>query len=223
MKIIECKQHTTEWAQARLGVVTASEADALLTPLFKIRTGDGPETYLHRKVCEKFLMWSGDSGGTWEMEQGNIIESIAIPWFAFQHEVNPQKVGFCVSDDGRVGCSPDALLGDDDGLEVKAPQPPTHLKYLLKGEVPPEYRVQVHFAMYVTGRPRWTFVSFSRQLPSLVVRVERDEKIQATIHEAVELFYSKFDPIYANLCKARDAENAAAQAAYDARVAKGQY
>lgn len=212
MKILTCKQHSTEWSQARLGVVTASEADALLTPAFKARTGEGVETYLHRKICEKFLGWSSDSGGTWAMDQGNIIEQIAIPWFAFTFDAEPQRVGFCLSDDGRVGCSPDALLGDDNGLEIKSPQPPTHLKHLLKNEVPPEYRVQVQFSMFVTGRPRWTFASFSRQLPSLVVHVERDEAVQNQIAEAVSAFYQRFDPILARLVAERESENATRKA-----------
>ncbi len=215
MRIIDCKQGSTEWSQARLGLVTASEADALLTPTFKQRTGEGVETYMHRKICEKFLGWSAEAGGTWEMGQGNIIEQIAIPWYAFQYDAEPKRVGLCVTDDGRCGCSPDALLGNDNGLEIKSPQPPTHLKYFLRNTVPPEYLVQVHFSMFVTGRPHWTFVSFSRQLPSLVVRVETDPAIQFAIREAVEAFYSRFDPIFSKLVEKRDAENAIRQAAYE--------
>jgi hypothetical protein len=215
MKIIDCKQGSTEWSQARLGVVTASEGDALISPLWTIRKGEGVETYVCRKLCEKFLGWAPDTGGTWEMDQGNLIETIALPWFAFTHDVEPRRVGFCLSDDGRTGCSPDALIGDDCGLELKAPQPPTHLKYLLRDEVPPEYRAQVHFSMFVTGRPKWIFCSFSRQLPALVVHVQRDEGVQAAIHEAVAGFYAKFDPAYAKLCAARDAENALRKSEYE--------
>jgi len=193
---------------ARLGVITASEADALLTPHFKQRTGEGVETYLHRKLCEKFLGWSADAGGTWEMGQGNIIESIAIPWYSFQFDTEVKRVGFCLSDDGRCGCSPDGLIGEDGGLEIKAPQPPTHLKYLLRNEVPPEYLVQVHFSLFVTQRPVWTFVSFSRQFPALVVKLERDPKIEGLIRDAVDSFYEKFDPIIKRLNDQRDAENA---------------
>lgn len=214
MKIIDCKQGSGEWSAARLGVVTASEADALLTPLFKQRTSEGVETYLHRKLCEKFLGWSPDQGGTWEMGQGTIIETIALPWFAFQHDVDVKRVGFCVTEDSRCGCSPDGLIGEDGGLELKAPQPPAHLKYLLKNELPPEYRVQVHFSMFVTGRAWWKFVSFSRQFPALVVHVERDEVIQKAIGEAVENFYARFDPILKRLTEQRDAENAMKTAAY---------
>lgn len=199
MKTFSCQQGSTEWSQLRLGCVTASEVDALITPLWKPRTGEGVETYLCKKVCEKMLGWSPDELGGFAIDQGKLIETIAIPWFAFQHDCEPKRVGFCKSDDGRIGCSPDALLGDDNGLEIKSPQPPAHLKYLLKNEVPPEYRAQVHFSMLVTNRPRWTFCSFSRQLPPLVVHVERDEKIQAAIREAVAAFLARFDDTLARV------------------------
>lgn len=214
MKIIDCRQHSTEWSQARLGVVTASEADALLTPLFKVSDGKGVETYLYKKLSEKVLGYALDSGGTFEMEQGNIVETIARPWFAFTYDVDVSTPGFCLTDDGRCGASPDGLLPDGTGLEIKSPQGPTHLKYYFRNELPPEHAVQVHFSMFVTGAKAWTFVSFHRSLPPLVIRVERDEKIQAQIALAVAAFNARFDALYAKLKGQRDAENAERTAAY---------
>ena len=199
MKIIDCEQGSTAWSQARLGVVTASEIDALVTPLWKIRTGEGVETYLHKKLAEKLLNYPQDSGTSYAMDQGSIVEKIALPWFEFQYDTTVRRVGFCLSDDGRTGCSPDGLIGDDMGLEVKSPQPATHLKYLLRGEVPPEYLPQIHFSMLVTGRPRWTFVSFSRQFPPLVVPVMQDKQIQQVLQGAVDLFAQKFDAALARI------------------------
>lgn len=193
MKILSIEQGSPEWEQARLGVITASEVDALVSPLWKIRSGEGVETYLYRKLAERLVGWNPDSGGTFAMEQGTIIEQIAVPWYNFTYDTEIRRVGFCVSDDGRCGCSPDGLIGDDNGIEIKSPTPPIHLKYLLKGEVPPEYRAQVHFSMFVTGRPKWTFLSYSRVLPPLVVRIERDEQVQEIISEAVRGFLAKFD------------------------------
>ncbi len=209
MKIIDCAQGSTEWFQARRGLVTASEVDALITPLWKIRTGEGVETFLCRKVSEKLLGWSMDEinggGGTWAMSQGEIVEKIALPWFAFTYDCEPRRVGFCAHDTLPIGCSPDALLGADNGLEIKSPQPPTHLKYLLRGELPAEYRAQVHFSMFVTGRPRWTFVSFSRQLPPLVVHVERDPKIHAAIASALSAFSEQFNEALAKVAALKGA------------------
>ncbi len=214
MKIIDCKQHTTEWAQARLGVITASEADALITPTFKVSEGKGVETYLYKKLSERLLGYAVDGGGTFEMDQGNIVESIARPWFAFTYDVNVKTPGLCLTDDGRCGASPDGMLDDGSGLEIKSPQGPTHLKYYFKGELPPEHRVQVHFSMFVTGAPYWKFVSFHRVLPPLVLRIERDEKIIATIGEAVAAFGKEFDAKHDKIMALRNAENAAKEAAY---------
>lgn len=216
MKILDVKQGSTAWAQARLGVVTASEADALITPTFKVSEGKGVETYLYKKLSEKILGYSLDMGGTWEMGQGNIVESIARPWYAFTYDVDVKTAGLCLTDDERCGASPDGLLADGSGLEIKSPQGPTHLKYYFKNEVPPEYRVQIAFSLYVTGAPYWTFVSFHRQLPPLVVRVERDEKVMAIIQGAVTDFFRQFDAAYAKIKAIKDAENAAMAAAYEA-------
>lgn len=217
VKIIDCKQNSTEWSQARLGVVTASEVDALVTPLWKTRTGEGVETYLYRKLSEKLLGWSPadiSGGGSWAMQQGQIVESLARPWYSFEYNCEVQTPGFITSDDSRIGCSPDGLIGDDCGLELKAPQPPAHLKYLIANEVPKEYLPQVHFSMLVTGRPRWMFVSYSRQFPPLVIEVKRDEKIIAAMEVALASFFVQFDAIHAKVKCWQDAENAAKTEAY---------
>lgn len=207
MKIINCKQNSTEWTQARLGIVTASEVDAIITPLWKTRTGEGVETYLYRKLSEKLLGWSPadlSGGSSWAMDQGNVVETIARPWFAFEYNCDVKTPGFIVSDDGLIGCSPDGIVGDDCGLEIKSPQPPTHLKYLIANEVPRDYLPQLHFSMLVTGFPRWKFVSYSRQFPPLVIEVKRDEAIQDALRAALAKFFESW----------RDAENAAKSAAY---------
>jgi hypothetical protein len=127
------------------------------------------------------------------MEQGSILEHEAIPWFEFAHDVAIDRVGFCTTDDGRAGCSPDGLIGEDGGIEMKCPLPHTHLKYLLAGTLPADYAAQVHGSMYVTGRKWWMFVSYSRKFPALVIRVERDEKIQEAIKTALDGFNALFD------------------------------
>jgi hypothetical protein len=220
MKTYDVKQGSPEWLQLRLGVVTASELDALLTPLWRIRTGDGPTTYLYQKVCEKALGFTMDSGSSWQMSQGSILEGEALPWFEFDQDVKVDRMGFCTTDDGRVGCSPDGLIGEDGGIELKCPQPPTHLKYLLEGEVPAQYLAQVHCSMYVTGRKWWKFVSYSRQFPALVVHVERDEAVQHQIKEALAVFLSRFDNALKQIKAMKAAHNEAKQAAYVADETK---
>ena len=49
-------QGSLEWNCLRAGKVTASELDRLVTPLGKVKTGDGPRSYLCEKVAEA---WKG--------------------------------------------------------------------------------------------------------------------------------------------------------------------
>ena len=214
MKIHSMPQGSAEWLAVRLGRITASEADSLVSPLGKIRTGDGPRTFLFKKVCEKFLGYQQDAGSTFLMDQGKIGEEIGIPWYSFNFDRQVTKVGFIETDDSRCGCSPDAICGTDGGVELKAPSAPVHLRYLTDGVIPSEHILQVQFCLWVTQRKWWDFVSFSRVMPCLVVRAEPDAKIQTAISDAVKDFSEKFDMIYGKLASLRDAENAAKTAAY---------
>jgi|HubBroStandDraft_3_1064219.scaffolds.fasta_scaffold56199_3 hypothetical protein len=186
-------QGSDAWHRLRFGRPTASEFDQLLTPSFALRTGDMPRTYLYRKIAEHLLGKSLDQGGSWAMDQGSLLESEAIPYYEFTQGVKVRRIGFVTSDDFRIGCSPDGLLDPDGGIEAKSPLPHTHIRYLTEGGLPKEYVCQVHGSMYVTGRKWWAFLSYCRRLPPHIVRVERDEKVIAVIHEAVTKFLAEFD------------------------------
>lgn len=216
MKIHDCKQGTPEWLALRIGIPTASEFDSLVTPEWKIRTGAGPETYLFRKVTEKVLGFAPEASA-WAMEQGAILEGEARPYYEFTYEQPVRQVGFVTTDSGRVGCSPDGLIGEDGGIEIKCPQPHTHLSYLLQGTLPKEYAAQVHGSMLVTGRPWWVFMSYSRQFPPLVLRVERDPRAETALRDALDMFLERFDAALARITAMRDEVNAIKQAEYEAK------
>mgnify|MGYP006276464623 CR=1 FL=1 len=195
-------QGSVEWLKARLGVVTASELDNLVTPEFKLRTGETPKSYLAKKVAEKLTGDYMDGLSTFDIEQGTILEEEARPWLAMELDCDIENVGLITRDDGRCGCSPDGIICNKSandildlgiGVEIKCPKASTHAKYLLNGELPKEYAAQVHGSMYVTGLSKWYFVSYHRKMPKLVLLVERDEAIQERIHEAVTKFIAEMD------------------------------
>lgn len=189
----EFEPNSLEWLVARSGIPTASEFDQLLTPEFEIRKGQMPATYLHRKLAETWLGGPLPGANVLDMEFGKILEEQALPFYELEFGEPIQRVALVTTDDGRVGCSPDGLIGDEGGIEIKCPEAHTHVGYLLKGGVPKDYLTQIHGAMWVTGRPWWKFLSYRRMFPPLVVTVFRDEKIQAAITDAIALFLSKFD------------------------------
>lgn len=185
-------QGSLDWIKLRFGKVTASELDNLVTPEFKLRTGEMPYTYLCTKVAEAL---HGPLPGfdVFDTEQGRILEEEAIPFFELTYNRDIRRVGFIENDPATAGCSPDGLLGEDNGIEIKCPSAQVHVKYLLKGTVPKDYLAQVHCSMFVTGFPRWTFFSYRRKFPPLVITVERDEEIISKIGVAVSTFRASFD------------------------------
>jgi hypothetical protein len=201
MKIhTEFAQNSLEWLTARAGVVTASEFDNLLTPKFEPRKGQMPETYLARKLAER---WIGPLPGfnTLDMEFGKILEEEAKPFYTLQFGEEIQSVALITSDDGKVGCSPDGLIGSDGGIEIKCPEPTNHVKHLMAGKLPDDYACQVHGSLYVTGRQWWKFMSYRRNFPPFVTVVERDTKVDGVIGEVVCAFVERLDAAYSRLCE----------------------
>lgn len=196
MKVHPAAQGTEEWLNARAGIPCASEIDALISPLGKIRTGEGPKTYLSKKLAE---WWDWDrsstahSSASFWMEQGRFLEDFAIPWYELEFNTKIERTGFLTTDDMSIGCSPDGLIGEDCGIEIKSPMLETHIKYLLNGEVPSEYIGQVQVGLFVTGRKLWKFVSYRRKLPALIIDVFPNEQFHENLRLALERFHGYFE------------------------------
>ena len=193
MKIHSVEQNTLAWMELHIGLVSASGLGNLMTPEFKRRTGEMAKTYLYRKVAEA---WRNQillgTMGAFDTEQGMVLEEEARPFFELESGKTVRTVGFITNDQNTCGCSPDGLIeGEDCGLEIKCPAAHTHAKYLLEGILPLEYVTQVYGSLYVTGYPRWIFMSYRRKFPPFVIEIERDDEINAKIDDVVEDFCAK--------------------------------
>ena len=195
MKIHEVQQGSAAWLALRAAIPTASEFGNLVTPKkWEIKKGAAAESYL----CEKIAAWwlgmplqEFKSFGA--VEQGTILEEEAIPHCIYDLGLEVQRIGFCTTDNGTVGCSPDGLIGETSGLECKCCQPDTHVGYLLGGVLPEIYGPQVHGSMLVTGRSEWKFLSYCRGFKDLFLTIPRDEKIQAVLETALSDFLLRFE------------------------------
>ena len=195
----DCQPNSLQWLELRAGKVTASEAKHLVTPKWKIRTGEMVETLLATKLAER---WLGPLPGftAWSTEQGQLLEETAIPAYEFEYGVKVERVGFITDDAGRIGCSPDGML-EGYGLEIKSLQPVHHIKCLINGEALEDYLAQVHFSMLVTGLPAWKLFLYHRRLPQMQFRIERDPDVQEVLQVAVERFLERLDAEWAYLCE----------------------
>lgn len=187
MKTIDVEQGSMQWIMARLGIPTASCFNKILTEKTLKPSGQRKE-YLFKCLAEWRIGEPIEKLSTLIMDRGTGMEEEARNWYAFKRDVDPMQVGLCTTDDGKIGASPDALVGDDGMLEIKCPMAHTHLKYLMGGIQ--EYRMQIQGGLYVTGRKWCDFLSYNPKLPNLLKRIERDEEVQEKLHAALTEFVS---------------------------------
>lgn len=175
-------QQDDAWRLLRLGCATGSGfADVLSKP--KSGSGDstGRRNYRVRLALELLTGQPENDGFTTRaIQQGIEREPLARARFEEQTGHLVEEVSFIRLNHMPAGCSPDGLVDDDAGLEIKCPTKAVHLEYLSLVDQPPaEYLAQVQGCMFVTGRSRWHFVSFNPDFPPELqfhhVIVQRDD------------------------------------------------
>jgi hypothetical protein len=194
----DIEQGSGAWYLARAGIPTSSE-------FAKIMAKPGPRggTSSREQIGRKKLLWrlageiiTGEPEATYsnfDMERGKENEAEARDLYAFLREAEPVQVGFIKN--GNCGASPDALIGDDGLLEIKDAKGSVQVERLIDGTLPSEYRAQVQGQLMVSERSWVDFMSHSRGLPPLIVRVERDEAYIAELREAVDRFVAELEQL----------------------------
>jgi hypothetical protein len=200
LEVFEMDQGSDAWAQARLGLPTASRfADILAKGEGKTRG-----RYLHELAAETLRGTpEPDAYSNVHMERGKAQEDEARQLFAFMTDLEPAQVGFIRN--GRKGASPDSLIGADAGLEIKTALGHIQIERLKRGTLPPEHMAQVQGGLWVSERDHWHFMSYSPGLPPLIVKVGRDDAYIARLAEAVDAFNTELDSIVASLRDPREA------------------
>jgi hypothetical protein len=198
----DIKQGTPEWDEMRLGRITGSGVDALMSdPRSKAakdagELSDGATNYLLKRVSECYLGYTGDKLDLKQFEWGHANEPEARQYYEVSKGVLALEVGF-VEMKPWVGVSPDSLVGDDGGLEIKCPyNNAVHLSYLEiqnqddLQECEKGYYWQIQMCMFVTGRHWWDFVSYDPRMTGQYrfhcIRIDRNEAHIADLQARVE-------------------------------------
>lgn len=194
MKIFDMAQGSDEWTEIRRGIPTGSEFSRIITPA-KGEYAAGADAYAAELLAE-FLDWSKKFSGNADTDRGNLMEPEALKWLAMRHDLEGRAVGFCLSDCGRYGASPDWLLNDGRPVEVKNPDTHTFLKWKIKGELPQEHKVQVHGEMVVTGAESGIFLAYLDHpvIEPLLIEVVRDV-FTAKVKSCVEQFCDRLEEL----------------------------
>jgi len=202
MRELKFEQHTPEWHAVRASMPTASEVKRIVTT--KGEVSKQRQAYMYSLAARSVSGVTIEGYQSKSMEEGIRREAEARRVYAMFRETPVQEVGFCIRDiesaDGQeiiaqAGCSPDGLVGEDGGLELKNPEDGTHAGYLLSNRLPTQYFIQVQTSLWVTERQWWDFVSHYPGLPLFVVRVYPDEKFHAVLDVEIPRFCAELEEV----------------------------
>lgn len=169
--VIDAPQRSPEWVAARLGRLTATAAEDMLST---VKSGEsaGRRKLRARLVLERLTNRSQESGYvSAAMQQGIDREADAFALYEAQTGRVLLRSGFLSCTDLMAGVSLDAHEPPDgDGriqriAEIKSPEDHTHLEYLETGKVPYKYVCQIRHALWVTGAEVCDWFSYNPNFP----------------------------------------------------------
>ncbi len=194
-------QRSDEWFAARAGRITASRMNDVMVERERGEFKSGPRKgqqkpqpkaltdYAHQLAAERLTMRPRKQVKAAALAWGQTVEPAAVA--AYQAEtgviVTPAEFTLHPHYD-FIGASPDFLVGDDGGGEIKSPESSeVHLQTLLTG-LPPEHIEQIQGGLWVTGRQWWDFVSFHPDFPEshriYIQRIPRDDEFIERLESA---------------------------------------
>ena len=190
--IFTCEQYSDDWWKVRRGVPTASEAGRIITPK-KGELAAAHDGYISALIGDLLDAEypRKDDVATGAMRRGTALEPKARRMYEFEQSERVLQVGFVLSGCGRFGCSPDGLVGNDGGLELKNPAAGKHVEWVRAGVLPDDYKAQVHMSLIVTGRAWWDFASYLPGQDLFVVRTTPDA-FTAKLRECLDLFWDRY-------------------------------
>jgi len=183
------EQGSDEWKALRIGVFTATDAQAIAN------NGKGLDTLCIEKASEILTGVSCEvEYDNPDMARGRELEADARNAFEFATGLTVEQVSF-VRLNEYAGCSPDGLVGHDETIEIKCPNNKNYLLLLMKGidAIDAKHIWQMQYQMYITGRKACHYIAYNPNFQSrklTILKIERNveyiEKIKAGLESAVK-------------------------------------
>ncbi len=159
----ELIQGSTEWLDARRGLLCASEMKYIITPAkLQYASNDKERAHLYELAAQRITGYVEPHYISDDMMRGMDDESYARE--TYHEKYAPvEMVGFVTNDRWgfTLGCSPDGLVGTNKGIEIKSRRAKYQIETILADEMPSDYIIQIQTCMLITERPEWDFISYS--------------------------------------------------------------
>lgn len=194
MQIHDVQQGSVEWLELKRGRVTGTRLKEVM--------GKKPDSLMYEMIAERYE--TAEDFQSSEMSNGVLWEPWAIDKY---QEVTGQivkEVGFITEGDD-IGLSPDGMVGEYKGLEVKSPSLKKHIEYIVSNRLPAEHKWQVvHYFIVKKDLKELDFVSYNPKFPLKeihIINVKRSdlEKDIIAAKEKLEIFLKKYNQTLTNL------------------------
>ena len=126
------------------------------------------------------------------------MEQLAHAAYPFDFDVEVQQFAIATHPSIEMaGVTPDRLVGKLGLVDIKVPQPATHLDTLQSEKVPEKYIIQMNWQMCCTEREFCDFVSYNPSFPPaakmFVKRIPRDDAMISHLEGEVRAFLADLD------------------------------
>lgn len=199
-------QRTAEWFEARTGCLTASAVADILKSKKTGKYNKSRESLMNTIIAERVSGNARDNFTSAAMQWGIDHEDDARTAYEVHTGNLVELTGFIPHPEVKyLGASPDGLIDDDGILEIKCPNPATHISYLRGGVVPEEYRPQVLLQLVVTGRKWCDFVSYdprAKELAFFCVRWTPTQEERDALLEECKKFLEETEKVLNELKEA---------------------
>jgi predicted phage-related endonuclease len=173
------EQGDITWLMERVGHCTASRFKNVMDFQKSGKEGAKRAAYRMELVVERITGKPTEHFVNDAMAWGTQTEPLARMAYEAHSGCMVAQTGFLHHKTIKMcGGSPDGLIDENGGIEIKCPTTATHIKTLLSGEC--EHLPQIQGLMWITGRQWWDFVSYDPRLPAglnlYVQRIKRDDE-----------------------------------------------
>lgn len=160
-KVAGHQQLSETWFQCHLGVISASNASKAVAK----KDSETRFSYMAELVGEVCT-------GQWEevnskhMDWGRQHEDVARSYYEFTTNAKMVTLPLVFKDDSyRVGCSPDGIVSEKRGAEIKCPwNSGNYIKFLVAEKIKPEWQWQQQFTLWVMDAEEWDFVQYDPRM-----------------------------------------------------------
>lgn len=174
-------QQTPEWFEAKKLKMGASHASVIMA------NGKGLDTYVKELLADYYSEGEKEIYTNADIQRGIDLEPLARELYSIKTGNDVVEVGG-YEYDKYTFVSPDGLVSDDGGVEIKCHNDKVFVELLLHEVIDPKYIAQIQMNLFCTGRKWWDYIGYNQNIKPYIYikRIEPDLEAFEKIEEGLK-------------------------------------